>query len=105
MSERFAVRRKVCRVYYTEWNISSNPRDALHDKPFAATYATKIILEACGLVEGYSFWTFSDIFNENYFPSVPFQGGFGLLESSRNRKTDLSRIRAPASFRHGDFLT
>jgi xylan 1,4-beta-xylosidase len=66
-------------VYYTEWNISSNPRDALHDQPFAATYATKIVLEAQGLVEGYSFWTFSDIFNENYFPSVPFQGGFGLL--------------------------
>ncbi len=66
-------------VYYTEWNISSNPRDALHDEPFAAAYAAKIILEAQGLVEGYSFWTFSDIFNENYFPSVPFQGGFGLL--------------------------
>ncbi len=66
-------------VYYTEWNISSNPRDALHDEPFAAAFATKIILEAQGLVEGYSFWTFSDIFNENYFPSVPFQGGFGLL--------------------------
>jgi xylan 1,4-beta-xylosidase len=30
-------------------------------------------------VEGYSFWTFSDIFEENYFPSVPFHGGFGLL--------------------------
>jgi xylan 1,4-beta-xylosidase len=66
-------------LYYTEWNISSDPRDALHDEPFAATYAMKIILEAQGLVEGYSFWTFSDIFNENYFPSVPFQGGFGLL--------------------------
>jgi xylan 1,4-beta-xylosidase len=32
-----------------------------------------------GLVECYSFWTFSDIFEENYFPSVPFHGGFGLL--------------------------
>ena len=73
------VQAKKLPVYYTEWNISSNPRDALHDEPFAATYAAKIILEAQGLVEGYSFWTFSDIFNENYFPSVPFQGGFGLL--------------------------
>src|SRR5206468_12369327 len=26
-----------------------------------------------------SFWTFSDIFEESYFPSVPFHGGFGLL--------------------------
>ena len=35
--------------------------------------------EARGLADGYSFWTFSDIFNENYFPSVPFHGGFGIL--------------------------
>jgi xylan 1,4-beta-xylosidase len=66
-------------VYYTEWNISSNPRDPLHDEPFTAALASKIIMEASGLVMGYSFWTFSDIFAENYFPSVPFQGGFGLL--------------------------
>ena len=30
-------------------------------------------------MQGYSFWTCSDIFAENYFPSVPFHGGFGLL--------------------------
>ena len=41
--------------------------------------STKTVMEANGLVEGYSFWTFSDIFEENYFPSVPFHGGFGLL--------------------------
>lgn len=35
--------------------------------------------EANGLVDGYAFWTFTDIFEENYFPSVPFHGGFGLL--------------------------
>ena len=26
-----------------------------------------------------TYWTFSDIFSENYFPSKPFHGGFGLL--------------------------
>src|SRR4051812_16679513 len=36
-------------------------------------------MEAAGLVEAYAFWTFSDIFEENYFPSLPFHGGFGLL--------------------------
>jgi xylan 1,4-beta-xylosidase len=66
-------------VYYTEWNTSSNPRDPLHDEPYAAAFLTKTVMEASGLVEGYSFWTFSDIFEENYFPSVPFHGGFGLL--------------------------
>jgi len=66
-------------LYYTEWNSSSNPRDPLHDEPYAAAFAVKTIMEAQGLVEGYGFWTFSDIFAENYFPSVPFHGGFGLL--------------------------
>ncbi len=66
-------------LYYTEWNITSNPRDPLHDGPFAAAFVTKIIMETRGLVQGYSFWTFTDIFEENYFPSIPFHGGFGLL--------------------------
>jgi xylan 1,4-beta-xylosidase len=66
-------------LYYTEWNISSNPRDPLHDEPFAAAFITRIVMEARGLTQGYSFWAFSDIFAENYFPSVPFHGGFGLL--------------------------
>jgi xylan 1,4-beta-xylosidase len=66
-------------LYYTEWNISSNPRDPLHDQPFAAAYAVHILMSVSSLVSGYSFWTFSDIFEENYFPSVPFHGGFGLL--------------------------
>jgi xylan 1,4-beta-xylosidase len=66
-------------VYYTEWNSSSNPRDPLHDESYAAAFAVSTTMEARGLAEGYSFWTFTDIFEENYFPSVPFHGGFGLL--------------------------
>jgi xylan 1,4-beta-xylosidase len=66
-------------LYYTEWNSSSNPRDPMHDEPYAAAFAIKTSLEAARLVEAHSYWTFSDIFEENYFPSVPFHGGFGLL--------------------------
>jgi xylan 1,4-beta-xylosidase len=66
-------------LYYTEWNTSSNPRDALHDEAYAAAFVVKTLMEVSDLVKGYSFWTFSDIFEESYFPSVPFHGGFGLL--------------------------
>jgi len=66
-------------LYYTEWCTSSNPRDPLHDEPYAAAFITKTVMEARGLVEGYSYWTFSDIFEENYFPSQAFHGGFGLM--------------------------
>ena len=66
-------------LYYTEWNTSSNPFDMLHDDPYAAAFIVKSVLDVAGIVDGYSFWTFSDIFEENYFSSVPFHGGFGLL--------------------------
>ncbi len=66
-------------VYYTEWNASSNGRNPLHDEPYAAAFVASTIFEANGLVEGYSFWTFTDIFEEDYLPSTPFHGGFGLL--------------------------
>jgi xylan 1,4-beta-xylosidase len=66
-------------VYYTEWSSSSNSRDPLHDEPYAGAFAVKTILEAAGLVQGYSWWTFSDLFEENFFPAEPFHGGFGLL--------------------------
>jgi xylan 1,4-beta-xylosidase len=66
-------------LYYTEWSPSSNPRDHLHDEPYTATVIIKTMMEARGLVEGYSYWTFTDIFEENYMPATAFQGGFGLL--------------------------
>lgn len=66
-------------LLYTEWNCSSNPRYPPQDEPYAAAFVIKSALEVTGLVECYSFWTFTDIFEENYFPSVPFHGGFGLL--------------------------
>jgi xylan 1,4-beta-xylosidase len=66
-------------VYYTEWSSSSNPFFHLHDEPYAAAFMVKNYLDVADLVECYSWWTFSDIFAENYFSSVPFHGGFGLL--------------------------
>jgi xylan 1,4-beta-xylosidase len=66
-------------LLYTEWNASSNPRYPRQDEPYAAAFAARSALEAAGVVEAYAFWTFTDIFEENYFPSLPFHGGFGLL--------------------------
>jgi xylan 1,4-beta-xylosidase len=66
-------------LYYTEWNTSSNGRDPLHDEPYAAAFTVKTLLDGHGLTDLYSFWTFSDLFEELYFPSLPFHGGFGLL--------------------------
>jgi xylan 1,4-beta-xylosidase len=66
-------------LHYTEWSMTSSPHDAQHDLPISAAYLIHAVLGVRGLVDGYSYWTFSDVFAENYFPSQPFHGGFGLL--------------------------
>ncbi|HEX8874334.1 MAG TPA: hypothetical protein VF780_06860 [Nitrosospira sp.] len=40
----------------------------MHDEQYAAAFATGTSLEAARLAEARSYWTFSDIFEENYFP-------------------------------------
>ena len=66
-------------LYYTEWNITSNPRDPMHDGPFCAALAARFALDVDATVDAYSWWAFTDVFEENYFPSVPYHGGFGLM--------------------------
>jgi xylan 1,4-beta-xylosidase len=66
-------------VYYTEWCASSSAHDPLHDESYAAAFLVKTVMDTAGLVECYSWWTFTDIFAENYFPSEPYHGGFGLM--------------------------
>jgi xylan 1,4-beta-xylosidase len=66
-------------LYYTEWNTSADSRDPLHDESYAAAFIVKTLLDGHGIADVYSFWTFSDLFEESYFSSVPFHGGFGLL--------------------------
>ncbi|CAN7363993.1 beta-xylosidase [Paenibacillus sp. LjRoot153] len=64
-------------LYYTEWNSAAFPYK--QDEPYSAAFVVKTLADNAGLVEGYSFWTFSDIFEESVQQSLPFHGGFGLL--------------------------
>src|SRR5204862_464451 len=66
-------------LFYTEWGASSEPGNPLHDEPWAAAFAVRSVMEAAGLVECYAWWTFSDLFEEEFLSPVPFHGGFGLL--------------------------
>lgn len=63
-------------VYYTEWNsLAGLPSDG----PFGASFIAKTVMDNMGLVKGYSYWTFTDIFEEGGMPGAAFHGGFGLL--------------------------
>lgn len=65
-------------LYYTEWNSSAMLPDPLHDEAYTAALVAKTIADNDGLVDGYSFWTFTDLFEEGGQFSTPFHGGFGL---------------------------
>ena len=65
-------------LYYTEWNTSAILPDRVHDDPYSAALVAKTIADNDGLVDGYAFWTFSDLFEEGGQFAEPFHGGFGL---------------------------
>lgn len=61
-------------LYYTEWNGAKE-----FDTSYQAAFVIKTLADNSGLVDGYSFWTVSDIFEEMGMSSVPFKNAFGML--------------------------
>jgi xylan 1,4-beta-xylosidase len=73
-------------VYFTEWSTSYTPRDAVHDSYVSAPYILSKLKASEGLVQGMSYWTYTDLFEEPGPPTAAFQGGFGLLNRDGIRK-------------------
>jgi xylan 1,4-beta-xylosidase len=73
-------------LYFTEWSTSYTPRDAVHDCYISAPYILTKLKASQGLVQGMSYWTYTDLFEEPGPPTAPFQGGFGLLNPQGIRK-------------------
>ena len=65
-------------LFYTEWSVSAMMGDEVHDTPYAAAMVAKTLADNDGLVDGYSYWTFSDIFEEQSQKPGVFHGGFGM---------------------------
>lgn len=73
-------------LFFTEWSTSYNPRDLSHDSYVAAPYILSKLKGTQGLVQGMSYWVYSDLFEEPGPPSTPFHGGFGLMTKDGVRK-------------------
>jgi xylan 1,4-beta-xylosidase len=73
-------------LYFTEWSTSYNPRDPIHDSYLSAPYILEKLKGSRGLLQGMSYWTYSDIFYEAGPPPSPFHGGFGLMTVEGVRK-------------------
>ncbi|MFY8209187.1 MAG: GH39 family glycosyl hydrolase [Caulobacter sp.] len=73
-------------LYFTEWSTSYTPRDSVHDSYVSAAYIVEKLRRVKGLVQGMSYWTYTDLFEEPGPPTAPFQGGFGLMNPQGIRK-------------------
>jgi xylan 1,4-beta-xylosidase len=73
-------------LYFTEWSTSYTPRDSVHDSYIGAPYILTKLKASQGLLQGMSYWTYTDLFEEPGPPTAPFQGGFGLLNPQGIRK-------------------
>lgn len=71
---------------YTEWSTSYSPRDPVHDAYLSAAYIVSRLKGSEGHADSMSYWTFTDIFEENGPVPSPFHGGFGLINFQGLRK-------------------
>jgi len=73
-------------LYFTEWSTSYTPRDPVHDSYVSAPYILSKLKKSEGQLQGMSYWTYSDLFEEPGPPTASFQGGFGLMNRDGIRK-------------------
>jgi len=66
-------------IHLTEWSSSPSSRDHTHDSLPAAAYVIKCNLDSIGLVDSLSYWTFTDVFEEQGAGDTIFHGGFGMI--------------------------
>jgi xylan 1,4-beta-xylosidase len=73
-------------LFITEWGPSYSPRDPIHDSYVCAPFILEKLRQCEGIVNGMSYWAFSDQFEEPGPPREPFHGGFGLMNVDGLRK-------------------
>jgi xylan 1,4-beta-xylosidase len=66
-------------LHITEWSASYSSRDPVHDSYTSAAFILDKLKKVDGNAASMSYWTYTDLFEENGPPPAAFHGGFGLL--------------------------
>jgi xylan 1,4-beta-xylosidase len=66
-------------IHWTEYNAAYDNHVEVTDSPFMGPWLANTIRLCDGLVTTMSYWTFSDVFEEQGIVKTPFYGGFGLI--------------------------
>jgi xylan 1,4-beta-xylosidase len=66
-------------LIWSEFNASYMNEPAVTDMAYMGPWLADTIRQCDGLVDMMSYWTFSDVFEEQGVVKIPFYGGFGLI--------------------------
>ena len=66
-------------LYFSEYNASYANEPNVTDSTYMGPWLATTISQCDGLVQNMSYWSFSDVFEEQGVVRNPFYGGFGLL--------------------------
>ena len=66
-------------LLWSEFNASYKNEPAVTDSLYMGPWLADTIRQCDGLVDVMSYWTFSDVFEEQGVVKTPFYGGFGLI--------------------------
>jgi xylan 1,4-beta-xylosidase len=80
-------------LLWTEWNVASFGNFHARDSTYVGAAVADDIRECDGLVDMMSFWTFSDVFEEDGPKKEPFDGGFGLVAMGGIKKPSYVAFR------------
>lgn len=73
-------------LMWTEWNVPSYGELHARDNWYVGPALARDISQCDGSVNAMSWWTFDDVFEEGGVRREPFDGGFGIIASSRIHK-------------------
>jgi len=68
-------------LIWSEFNASYMNEHNVTDSAYVGPWLADTIRQCDGLVDIMSYWTFSDVFEEQGVVKTPFYGGFGLIAS------------------------
>ena len=80
-------------IFWSEYGPSYLNEVNVTDSPFVGPWLANNIRQCDGLTSGMSFWTFSDVFEENCIVQKPFYGGFGIIAAGGIPKASFNAFK------------
>lgn len=80
-------------IIYSEFNATFRNDPQITDSLFMGPWMADTIRQCDGLTEMMSYWTFSDVFDEQGVVKKPFYGGFGLIAEDNLPKPSFNAFK------------